>query len=165
MFEITLRAAAVPKDRMAAVLAENAIRTNTHAAAFLAHPELSPALGPEPLTVVIASLRELGFPNGATLEELLRQIPEQGRRLCPAVTGFYLRLAWREQRPSTNTVLSGQHRSPEGAVVVLSAPPERSDAFPKGLYLRNVGGELWLRGYICDFLYRYTADDFFAVAK
>ena len=32
----------------------------------------------------------------------------------------------------------------------------------KGLYLRNVDGKLWLRGYICDAAYRFPGDALFA---
>jgi hypothetical protein len=45
---------------------------------------------------------------------------------------------------------------------VLSEIIEQDDAFPKGLYLRNADGNLWLRGYICDDAYRFPGDAMFA---
>ena len=77
-------------------------------------------------------------------------------------TGLFLRLAWRDQPQSRNSVLSGTHSAPDLSVTVLSEIPEQSDAFPKGLYLRNVDGKLWLRGYICDAAYRFPGDTLFA---
>lgn len=60
-------------------------------------------------------------------------------------------------------VLSGTHSSPDGAVTVLSELLEGDDAFPKGLYLRKVDGNLWLRGYVCDSAYRFPGDALFAL--
>ena len=42
---------------------------------------------------------------------------------------------------------------------------ERDDELPKGLYLRNVDGRLWLRGYVCDSAYRFSSNDLFAFEK
>lgn len=63
------------------------------------------------------------------------------------------------------SVLSGTHRSPEQSVVVLSEETERDDAFPKGLYLRNADGILWLHGYAYDPAYRFSGADLFAFEK
>ncbi len=64
-----------------------------------------------------------------------------------------------------NSVLSGTHEAPDRAVTVLSEILEENDTFPKGLYLRNVDGVLWLRGYTCDAEYRFPADTLFAFEK
>ena len=114
------------------------------------------------LTVTVASLREIGLADGACLEELFRHIRGSRLRPCPPCTGLFLRLAWRDQPQSRNSVLSGTHSAPDLSVTVLSEIPEQSDAFPKGLYLRNVDGKLWLRGYICDAAYRFPGDALFA---
>ncbi len=39
---------------------------------------------------------------------------------------------------------------------------EMDDAFPKGLYLRKVDSNLWLRGYVCDASYSFPGDALFA---
>ena len=77
-------------------------------------------------------------------------------------TGFFLRLAWTDQPQSQNSTLTGTHGSPDQAVTVLSEIIEQNDTFPKGLYLRNVDGNLWLRGYVCDDAYRFPGDALFA---
>ena len=117
------------------------------------------------MTIAIASLREIGLENGATLNEIFQQIEKLGFKPCPTNTGLFLRFSWKNQPQSQNSILSRTHSSPEQAVVVLSERIETDDAFPKGLYLRNVDGRLWLRGYVCDAAYRFSGDDLFAFEK
>ena len=161
---ITLKADPFPKNQILKKLEEHNILINRYAEAFFAHPAFSTEYTKE-MTIVIASLREIGLENGATFNEIYRQTEELCFRCCPANTGLFLRFAWKDQPQSQNDVLSGTHCSPAQAVVVLSERIERDDAFPKGLYLRNVDGRLWLRGYVCDSEYRFSGNDLFAFQK
>ena len=52
--------------------------------------------------------------------------------------------------------------APQGAVTVASPVADPDPGQPKGYYLRNVGGQLWLRGYICDDEYIWQPADQFA---
>ena len=110
-------------------------------------------------------LEEIGLKNGAALHEIFRQAKKIDCRPCPENTGLFLRLAWKSQPQSRSSVLSGTHRSPEQSVVVLSEETKRDDAFPKGLYLRNADGILWLHGYAYDPAYRFSGADLFAFEK
>ena len=110
-------------------------------------------------------LEEIGLKNGAALHEIFRQAKKIGCRPCPENRGLFLRLTWKSQPQSRSSVLSGTHRSPEQSVVVLSEEMERDDAFPKGLYLRNADGILWLHGYAYDPAYRFSGADLFAFEK
>lgn|SRR5690606_15246540 len=47
--------------------------------------------------IVELSVRDLGFPNGATLPEIFRQANELGLQLCPPELGPYLRLEYVDQ--------------------------------------------------------------------
>ena len=47
----------------------------------------------------------------------------------------------------------------------VSEETKRDDAFPKGLYLRNADGILWLHGYAYDPAYRFSGADLFAFEK
>ena len=161
---ITLKRNPFPKNRISHKLVEHDILINRYAEVFLAHPAFSTENTRE-MTIAIASLREIGLENGGTLNEIFRQIEKSGFKPCPINTGLFLRFAWKNQPQSQNSVLSGTHGSPDQAVVVLSEPIETEDAFPKGLYLRNVDGRLWLRGYVCDSAYRFSGDDLFAFEK
>lgn len=158
---ITLNAEPFPKDRLEGILENRGILTNRYAEEYFAHPEFVTEQGIQ-ADVMIASLRETGLENGASLDEIFRIIPERGLRPCSPCTGLFLRLTWTDQPLSRSSVLSGTHRSPDGAVTVLSEPIVPDDEFPKGLYLRNVDGKLWLRGYICDSSFRFSGDDLFA---
>lgn len=155
----------VSRGRVPSVLHANGIRINEYAKLYLDHPRCFSDPFSGSVRVVIVSLRELGFQTGATLNEILARVPSLGFRPCRPDMGLYLRLALSDQSKSRNAVLTGQHRSPDGAITVLSEPPEADDAFPKGLYLRNVEGTLWLRGYVCDASYRWSPDDLFAVEE
>ncbi len=161
---ITLTADPFPKDQLYNKLEEHGIPINEYARTFFDHPAFSTEHAQD-MTIVIASLREIGLEEGATLNEIFPQAEKVGFKPCPANTGVFLRLAWKDQPRSRNTILTGTHRSPEQAVVVLSKAMESDDAFPKGLYLRNVEGALWLRGYVCDSQYRFSGDDLFALVK
>ena len=161
---IALKAAPFPKNQIPRKLEEHNIFVNQYAEEFFAHPTFSTEHTGE-MTIAVAALREIGLENGATLKEIFRHIEKRYLKPCPANTGLFLRIAWKNQPESQNSILSGTHDSPEKAVVVLSEIMEKDDAFPKGLYLRNVDGRLWLRGYVCDSEYRFSGNDLFAFEK
>ncbi len=163
MFKIDVSTVSIPKNRILAILDANGVRINDYAKAYFAHPSFSPDVPSDVVHVAIVSLLELGFESGAALPEIMQRISTSGFRLCHPATGLYLRLAWKGQPKSGNSVLTGQHRSPDGAVTVLSASLDADDAFPKGLYLRSVDGILWLRGYVCDDLFKWSPEDVIAL--
>ena len=145
-------------------LEENHILINHYAKEYFRHP-LFYDTEQEVLSVFITSLSEIGMKDGGTLNEIRGKISELGMKPCNPSAGFLLRLAWVDQPPSSNSVLSGTHKAPDMAVTVLSDILEPDDSFPKGLYLRNVDGRLWLRGYVCDDTFRFDPADMFAVQK
>lgn len=100
-------------------------------------------------TVRILTLKELGFTAEPTLPEIHQQVINCGFELCPLQLAPYLRLKFTTQRVSKNKILTGQKRSPDAAINVLTPVISADTNFPKGFYLRNVDNELWLRGFIC----------------
>lgn len=161
---ITLKPVPFPKKQISHELETHNILTNQYAEVFFAHPAFSTE-NTRDMTIAIVSLREIGLENGATWNEIFRHIEKCDFTPCQPNTGLFLRFAWKHQPKSQNSILSGTHCSPEQAVVVLSEQIEADDAFPKGLYLRNVDGKLWLRGYVCDSAYRFSGNDLFAFIK
>ena len=161
MKRIVLKTESLAADQIIRMLEENHILMNDYARMYIAHPRFF-SIQSEEVSVVIASLQETGLETGATLNEIFRHIQTIGLKPCSPETGAFLRLQWKEQPQSRNSVLSGTHSAPDSAVTVLSELLEEDDAFPKGLYLRNVDGSLWLRGYICDLTYRFPEDALFA---
>lgn len=161
MWTITLKRKSLTKDEIMKKLKENGIMINHYAEEYISHPHFF-AEHTKNITVTIASLKELGLEKGATLNQLFHHIQNTQYMPCPPDTGFFLRLAWLEQPKSHNSILTGTHASPDQAVTVLSKLLEEDDTFPKGLYLRNVDDNLWLRGYACDRTYCFPADALFA---
>ena len=165
MKSITLRTFSFPKEHLPEILKEHSIFINTYAEQYFSHPAFCTDSHPDELQIEIFSLHELGFSKGATLRNISEVLNDYHLKPCPACTGLFLRMAWKEQEQSSNSVLTGTHRAPDQAVTVFSRPLETDDAFPKGLYLRNVDGKLWLRGYICDQDYLWSENDLFAFER
>ena len=73
----------------------------------------------------------------------------------------YLRLAWLSQ-PSAPDVIMSNGRAPTASLTVAALPPRPDEeGYPKGFYLRVIGGDPWLRGYRCDLTHDWNADDRF----
>lgn len=161
MKRIVLNAESIPADHISIVLEEHGISINGYSEEYFSHPRFSISHAREKI-VVIGSLKEIGLEEGATLDALFRHIQGTDLKPCSPDTGLLLRLAWTDQLPSQSAVLSGTHNVPDQAVTVLSEILDQRDTFPKGLYLRNVDGRLWLRGYICDAAYRFPNNALFA---
>ena len=161
MIRIELVPETFPKEEREKRLKENSIFTNRYAEEYFSHSGFSTDKA-ERCSIVIASLREIGLEDGATLDMIREHISGTDLKVCPANTGLFLRIAWKEQAQSSNSVLSGTHQAPDQAVTVFSELLERRDDFPKGLYLRIVDGKLWLRGYVCDADYSFPSEAMFA---
>lgn len=161
MRQMMIKTETVSKNEVLNMLQEHSICINRYAEEYLSHPRFR-ADSSKILSVAVAALSEIGFTDGATLAEIFQRLPQVGLKPCSPQTGLFLRLAWTDQPKSGNDILSGTHDAPDQAVTVLSEIFEQNDAFPKGLYLRNVDGVLWLRGYICDPEYRFPGDAMFA---
>ena len=165
MHEITVATWPIPKSKILSVLKENNICINEYAKAYMNHPHFKTDGARSHITVVLCSLEELGLENGAVYADIFSRAIELGLYPCQPSTGLFLRLSYLDQAQSKDSVLSGKHRSPDSAVTVLSDFLEKDDSFPKGLYLRNVDGILWLRGYVCDETYNWSMEDVFAFEK
>jgi len=161
-FEITLVMEHIPSERMQEVLAQHGIQLNDYARTFMAHPGFCSDAEPLSIQLQILSVEELGFADGAAFPEILAAAQKRGLYPCPPVAGVYLRLQMDAQQASCNSVLTGTHDAPEGAITVVSHLLEKDFDFPRGLYLRNVDGTFWLRGYTCDDTYRWKPTDLLA---
>ncbi len=110
------------------------------------------------ISIIEASIKDIGFTTGATLSEISERLPDYGFCECPLEVGPYLRLKCTEQKE----VDSGEskNQNPPGSLVVFSKPLVSDDDFPKGFYLRKIDG-LWLRGYRCSMDYVWVPEDRF----
>ena len=155
----------IPKNQVLTILESNHISVNEYAKTYMDHPRFQTDEKRSQVALELRSLRSLGFENGAVYADIFSRIRELGLRPCQPNIGLFLRLSYTDQDQSENCVLSGAHRAPDGAVTVLSEFLEEDDNFPKGLYLRNVGGTLWLRGYICEKTYAWSPEDIFVFER
>jgi len=113
------------------------------------------------ITVVEGSIRELGLVgDDAVLPRIYQAGQQHGLRLCPPITGPYLRLALRSQPNAPDAILSNG-RAPTGSLTVASAPLRTDVDHPKGFYLRVIDNRPWLRGYRCDDTHAWNPDDRF----
>lgn len=117
------------------------------------------------LNTVELAVRNLGFSDGATMPQLIKQANQLGLELCPLEAGPYLRLEYLDQAEGDSGKSLQKHQAPSGSITIASEIVRDDDDFPKGFYLRKIAGVLWLRGYIADDLHSWNPDDQFIFRK
>ncbi len=132
------------------------VALNVAAEEILAHPALAVAGEDATITAVAVSVGALGLPRGGCWGEVVAAARGQGLTLCPLAVGPHLRLQWRDQPEAPPSLTRGH--APPGSLTVAS-PPLAGDGGLWGLYLRRIGGILWLRGYWSDGEHRWDAGD------
>ena len=145
----------VEKSKLFDYLEKNRIMVNESCRRYILHENFKFSEREFTKQIIITTLEEMGFTKPCTLMEIFRKAKSIGYDLCDYNLGVYLRLAFLNQVNSKNSILSGQHKSPNSSIQVVSNPVEEDDEFPKGLYLRKVDNQLWLRGFRCDFLHEF----------
>lgn len=120
------------------------VQLNAYAETYLDDPEFP--YGPWPLEVelVMGTVADLGFPEGADLAQLQQAALAQGLEPCPVLAALALRLAWADQPEGR---IAREHRAPEGSVTVISHQFRDSKDL-HGFYLIQAEGVPWLRGYV-----------------
>lgn len=113
------------------------------------------------ISIVEISLKDLGFPAGATLPDIHERIKEYGFSECPLEAGPYLRLKYGNQEEVREDSQDRKNHTPPGCLTIFSKPLRDDDEFPKGFYLRKMEGKLWLRGYRCTMDYVWDPEDKF----
>lgn len=115
-------------------LVEQGVQFNKYAPLLFEHPAFQISGEPETVQLVKVSLRQLGFDRPAIFGDIVERAKGLGLKLCPLVLAAYLRLEYLDQ--------------PEGPYLKVASPKAgQQDHEPRGLYLRNLEGVLWLRGY------------------
>jgi predicted protein tyrosine phosphatase len=114
--------------------------------------------------IAARTVKSLGFENGASYAQIVARARELGLEECQLELAAYLRLQYLDQPISAERPKSAEPGSPPGAITVTSAPLDGSDEVPKGLYLRNIDGTLWLRGYWSDARHVWSPKDLLVFA-
>lgn len=152
-------------DQLMGDLVSAGIRLNKHAKTLLASGRFQVEKKPRQIEVVVLSVAELGFPNGAGIQAIRKRALERQLALCPIETAPHFRLQYRDQPEGSIGHPSTQGVAPPGSITVASEPLDAEDDFPKGFYLRRIDGALWLRGYRSDDTHILNAHDRLAYCK
>jgi hypothetical protein len=128
-------------------LARNGVQLNEAAKVLFASDKFTTSPVRSRLGTVELAVRDLGFPQGATMSDLYASATRRGLLLCPLELAPHLRLQFLDQAEGFLGQPLTQHRAPPSSIIIASQILSDDDEFPKGFYLRRINGTLWLRGY------------------
>jgi hypothetical protein len=149
------------KSELMEQLHRNAISMNESAERLFASDHFTTSETRYSVTTVELTVRDLGFAQGATINEIYARAAALGLGLCPLELGPHLRLQYLDQPEGYWEQPVRQHQAPSGSITIASEKLTEDDDFPKGFYLRRIKGELWLRGYRSGAQHVWEADDHF----
>ncbi len=137
----------VGKSELLSQLGKAGVQLNPFALELFAHDGFQTAAEKSPLSIVQASVAELGLDQGGNFNEVCSRALARGYSLCPLELGPHLRLAFTDQQEGFLGQAPSKNCAPPGSVTVASRPICEDDDIPKGFYLRVIEGVPWLRGY------------------
>ncbi|MDW0118557.1 helicase [Sporosarcina thermotolerans] len=156
----TIEIGGLTKLQLTRKLQQQSISLNEYAERLFSNDKFTTSKTKYNLKTVELTIRNLGFPEGATMPQIFNRAEELGLDLCPLEVGPHLRLAYLNQpEGSTGNLPRGQ--APSGSITIASEIISEDDDFPKGFYLRKINGVLWLRGYIAEDLHVWKTEDHF----
>jgi len=156
----TLEVGGLTKWELIEKLQKTSILINEFGERLLADDKFTTSETKYSLQIVELTVGNLGFPDGATTDQIFKRANELGLKLCPIELGPYLRLQYLDQPEGFSGKLP-KHQAPSGSVTIASEILTEDDDFPKGFYLRRINGVLWLRGYLADHLHVWNPEDHF----
>lgn len=109
------------------------IKKSDYALDMLRSRDFTTLKNPEEIKLIRLKVRNLGFEDGATTEQIYRKAEEFGLDLCPAEVGPNLRLKYLDQ-PLNESIL-----------IAMKQISNRRD-YPRVFYLARANDGLWLRG-------------------
>lgn len=157
----TVEVGGLTKSQLIQKLQQNSILINEYGERLLADDKFTTSDTKYSLQTVELTVRDLGFPDGATLAQIFNRATELVLDLCPLELGPHLRLKYLDQPEAYSGDPLQRQQAPSGSITVASKIVTEDDEFPKGFYLRRMNGELWLRGYRCDQQHVWNPDDHF----
>jgi hypothetical protein len=147
------------RDELLEDLNSNGIKLNESAKALLTSGKFKTTETPHWIRVVLVSVRDLGFPQGAGIQAIQKSALEGKLSLCPMELAPHFRRQCQDQPEGFIGYPATQKKAPPGSITVASEPIDLDDNFPKGFYLRRIEGALWLRGYRSDNEHVWGPDD------
>lgn len=147
---LTLKLGGQDKAALLEQLAAHDIALNDHARTLFASSLFQPAVREHDIRVCSLPVAALGLTQGGSWPQLIAAAAELGMRPCPLEAAVALRLLPVVLPAEKADPLTGSGRAPAGALTVVSEPLTEDEDFPRGLYLRDLDGVRWLRGYRSD---------------
>ena len=149
------------KSQLIQKLQQYSILMNEYAEKLLADDKFTTSDTKYNLQTVELTVGNLGFPHGATTDQIFKKANELGLELCPLELGPYLRLEYLDQPEGYSGNSLQRNEAPSGSITIASETLSEDADFPKGFYLRRINGVLWLRGYNADYLHVWNPNDHF----
>lgn len=149
----------ITKSELLEQLQRNAISLNESANTLFASDYFTTEQTRCSTTTVELTVRNLGFPQGATIAEIYTRAVEHGLALGPLELGPHFRLQYLDQPEGYWNQPLRQHQAPCGSITIAWEISTQDDEFPKGFYVRRIKGELWLRGYRARAEHMWQPDD------
>jgi hypothetical protein len=157
----TVEVGGLTKSQLIQKLQQYSIMMNEYGERLLADDKFTTSNTKYSLQTVELTVSDLGFPDGATTAQIFNRASELGLELCPLELGPHLRLRYLDQPEGYSGNPLQRHQAPSGSITIASEILTEDDDFPKGFYLRQINGVLWLRGYRADHLHIWNPDDHF----
>ena len=157
----TIEVGGLKKWQLIQKLQQHSISMNEYGERLLFDDKFTTSETKYSLKTVELTVRDLGFPDGATMPQIFKRASELGLELCPLELGPHLRLKYLNQPEGDTGNLPQQNQAPSDSITIASEIISEEDHFPKGFYLRKINDVLWLRGYIADNLHVWNAHDHF----
>ena len=161
----TIEVGGLNKWQLVQKLQQHSISMNKYGERLLSDDKFTTSESKYSLKTVELTVRDLGFPNGATMTQIFKRASELGLKLCPLELGPHLRLEYLNQSEGYTGNPSQQNQAPSGSITIASEIISEEDHFPKGFYLIKINDVLWLRGYIADNLHVWNAYDRFVFCE
>jgi hypothetical protein len=133
-------------------LAAREVKFNEYAHILFGHPTFLSEQESETVKVVKVCCSDLEVGEPSTFGDIVKKAEGIGLKLCPLHLAVFLRLEYLVQ--------------PAGPyLTVASAKLDADENFPRGFYLRNFDGALWLRGYCASDDYLWPLESEFVFVK
>ncbi|RLL48417.1 helicase [Oceanobacillus piezotolerans] len=161
----TIEVGGLTKWQLIQKLQQHSILINDYGERLLSDEKFITSKTKYSLKTVELTVRDLGFPDGATMLQIFKRVREFGLELCPLELAPHLRLEYLDQPEGYTGNLSQQNQAPSGSITIASEIINEDDYFPKGFYLRRINDVLWLRGYIADHLHVWNPNDHFVFCE
>lgn len=152
------------KEELLAALRQAQVQMNAHAMELIQDERFETSAQPYQIEIALATPAGLGLAAGGNDAQLLDAAAGAGLHPCTLEVAPYLRLQTTEQAEDHGVDTRTERGAPRGSITVASLPPSDDEEFPRGLYLRRIDGQLWLRAYRSWPGHLWSPDDVFAFA-